>query len=43
MQRFALNDGLVQAASPSGLPALDFLRQSAGNQYARLFATRKAP
>lgn len=30
MQRFALNDGLVQAASPSGLPALDFLRQSAG-------------
>lgn len=30
MQRFALNDGLVEAAHPSGMPALDFLREHAG-------------
>lgn len=30
MQRFALNDSLVEVAHPSGMPALDFLREHAG-------------
>jgi xanthine dehydrogenase small subunit len=30
MLRFALNDGLVETAIPTGLPALDFLRDDAG-------------